>query len=89
MNSSPRLRKLAGRIGVWAQVNHPVATSNLMRKLTSSSSSSKAKPTRTSDRIAGVAAANAAAGVPAANVDTTRTSGVALANRAARIPGCY
>lgn len=89
MNSSPYFRKLAGRLSVWAQVNHPVGTSNLMRKLTSSSGSSKKKTPHRSAKIAGLSAANTAAGVPGTSTETNRTSGITLANRAARIPGCF
>lgn len=93
--TSQKVRILTGRLSVWAQVNHPVGTANLMRKLTSSSSHKKHKkkgsatPEDSGAKIAGMAAADAAAQVPQPITLDDRTSGIALANRAARIPGTY
>ncbi|MCF4007533.1 hypothetical protein L1O03_10190 [Corynebacterium uropygiale] len=89
--TSQKVRTLTGRLSVWAQVNHPVGTANLMRKLTSSSSHKKKAPTgpESGPKVAGLAAADAAAKIPHPITLADRTDGIALANRAARIPGTF
>lgn len=92
MELSSHVRTALGRLGVWAQVHHPVATGTVLRKLTSSTGSShhktpEARRAPAGAEWTGVAAAERAARVPAGR-PTARSSGIELANHAARIPGC-
>ncbi|MBZ8177315.1 hypothetical protein GP475_00240 [Corynebacterium poyangense] len=87
--SSPEVRAVIGKLGVWAQVNHPVTTANLMRRLTSSKSHKHHSHQNISveERRTGLDVAAKAAGIPQQVPPEDRLNGIALANRAARIPG--
>lgn len=85
---SNKLRRRIAHASVWAQVEHPVGTAKVIRKVTSLGSSKKSKKASTSlPRKHGLEAANDAAGVPVST--TTRNDGIIAANIAARIPGYY
>lgn len=79
---------VGARVMVAAQVHQPVMVGSIIRKVTSSGSKKKKKGA-VQQRTSGVAAANAAAGVPAERPrrDPNRTSGILAANVAAGIPG--
>lgn len=87
---STRIRRNIAQATVWAQVEHPVGTATIIRKVTSAASSKKSKqPATTSgtQRQHGLAAADVAAGVPTTQTD--RVDGIVAANIAARIPGFH
>lgn len=71
-----------------AQARYPVATGKIIKKVVAMTSSKKSHEEASTGRIAGVADANRAAGVPASTkVHLTRDNGVKAANIAAGIPG--
>ncbi|MDO4929269.1 MAG: hypothetical protein Q3976_09490 [Corynebacterium sp.] len=79
------LRRRVAQAAVWAQVEHPVGTGKIIRKVTAAGSSKKkAQASKVSGRQHGMAAAESVAGIPPT---TERVDGIIAANIAARVPG--
>ncbi|MCH6197078.1 hypothetical protein MHT86_06160 [Corynebacterium mastitidis] len=85
-------RNILDSLFVKAQARYPVATGFLMRKVVAAASSGSKKKApgaaASRERVSGVTAAHAAAGIQAAEVTSVeRPNGVLAANAAAGIPG--
>lgn len=89
------MRKFLDTVFVKAQARYPVATGAIMHKVVAAASGASARskkkdatPAEKPERVSGLAAANAAAGITVGEATgISRPNGVLAANAAAGIPG--